>query len=168
MAMACAMAARSASGAFGMARVHFLARARFELVDQVVRLHALALAAAHFDVRPLGVFGRNFVAHFEGAARRERHHVVGEMLQVVGLFGVSQRAQRRHHHLLRIRLPRIDHVEHFVRVAEGRGARIAPDSARGRPDLVAVGMLVETAVVEIARRAGRISRDGWRCPFPRK
>ena len=166
--MACAMAARSASGELRMPRIHFLARARFQLVEQVVRLHALALAPAHFDVRPLGVLRRNFVAHFDRAARRERHHVVGEMLQVVRLFGVAQRAQRLHHHLLRIGLPRVDHVVHFLRVAEVRALRARRlrcswwSTPRGRRDAC------KTARSKNRAAAARISRDGWRCPCRRK
>ena len=132
-----------------MPRVHFLARACFELVEQVVGFHALAFAAAHFDVGFLGVLGGNFVAHFEGAARRERDDVVGKMLQMIGLLVVSQRAQARDDHLLRIRLPGVDHVEHFVRVAECWRARIVA-LAGGDPGLVAVRMLVKAPVVEIA------------------
>ena len=64
MAMAFAMAARSCFGRFGVALVDFLPRACFEPVEQVVRFHALALAAAHFDVRLLRVLGGNFVAEF--------------------------------------------------------------------------------------------------------
>ena len=92
-------------------RLYFFQGARFHLIQQIVRLHPLAFAPAHFDIRPLGVFLRNFVAHLDRATRRQRHHVVREMLQMIGLIGVSQRAQRRHHHFLRIRLPRIDHIE---------------------------------------------------------
>ena len=82
MAMAWAMAARSGFGRFGVALIHFLARAGLEAVEQVVGFHALALAAADFDVRLLRVLRGNFVAQFLGAARRERDHVVGEMLQM--------------------------------------------------------------------------------------
>ena len=87
-----------------MARIRFLARCRFQLVDQVVRFYALALAAAHFDVGFLRVFRRNLVAHFERAARRERNDVVCKMLEVIGLFRVAQRAQPRDDDLLRISL----------------------------------------------------------------
>ena len=71
------------------------------------------------------------------------------MFQVVGFFGVPERAQARDHHLLRIRLPRIDHVEHFMRVAE-RGRAGIVRFRIGGPDFVAVGMRVEAAVVKIA------------------
>ncbi len=53
-----------------MTRVHFRLRALFEPVEEVVGFHALAFAAADFDVGFLGVFLGNFVAHFAGAARR--------------------------------------------------------------------------------------------------
>ncbi len=95
------------------------------------------------------VLRRNLVAHLERAARRERHHVVGKVLQVVGFLGVAERAQPRNHDLLRIGLARIDHVEDFVRVAESGRVRIVA-FAGGDPGLVAVGMLVETVIVKIA------------------
>src|SRR6185437_1478313 len=94
----------------GVARIDFNAGGGFELIDQVVRLHALTFSTAHFDVRLLFVFLGNFVAHFLRATRRERDYVVSEMLQVIGLFGVSEGAQPLRDDALRVRLAVINDV----------------------------------------------------------
>ncbi len=54
----------------GVPLVHFRARGSFELIEQVVGLHAQPAAAAHLDVTPLRILRRKLVAHFRGAARR--------------------------------------------------------------------------------------------------
>ena len=139
-------------GRFGVALINFLPRACLEPVEQVVGFHALALAAADFDVRFLGILGRNFVAHLLCAARGERDDVVREMLQIVGLLRMTEGAKARDDNLLRIRLPRVNDVEDFVRVAECGRVRVSRSSgfARRDPRLVAIGMLVKAAIVEIA------------------
>src|SRR5580700_4425787 len=71
------------------------------------------------------------------------------MFQAVGLFGVAEGSQSCRDHLLRIRLPRIHHVEDFVGVAERRRACVAT-LACGDPGFVAIGMRVKALVVKIA------------------
>ena len=110
MAICSAIFCRSASSRPGLARVHFGARGGDELVDQVVGLDAEALAPADFDVGPGQVFVGNVVAKFDGAARRERHHLIAEVRVVIGLFGIAHAAQRLNHVGLRVGLARVDHV----------------------------------------------------------
>src|SRR5208282_2347722 len=100
-----------------VALINFLPRAGLKAIEEVVGLHALALASADFDVGFLSVFGRNFVAEFLSAARSERDDVVGEVLQIVGLLRVTERAKARDDDLLGICLPGINDVENLVRVA---------------------------------------------------
>ena len=132
-----------------MALVHFLPGTGDQAVDQIVGFHALAFAAAHFDVGLFRVLGRNFVAELLGAARRQRDHIVGEMLQPIGLFGVAERAESLLDDLLRVRLARIDDVVHLMGVAEFRGARLVGCGIR-HPSFMAVGMTVKLVVVKIA------------------
>ena len=47
-----------------MALIHFRARSRFQLVQQIVRLDAQSLAAADFNVRFLRIFLAQRVAQF--------------------------------------------------------------------------------------------------------
>ncbi len=136
-------------GRFRVARIHFRAGAGFEAVEQVVRFHALAFAAAHVNVLLLGVLRGNFVAHFLRAARREGDHVVSEVFQMVRFFVITKCAQACDNNLLRIGLARVNHVEHVVRVAERRSAGIVA-IAGSDPGFVAVGMLVKALIMKIA------------------
>ena len=138
-----------------MALIRFFSRARLKAVKQVVGFDALALAAADFDVRLLRVLGGNFVAEFLCAARSERDDVVRKVLQIVSLLRMTERAKARDDDLLRIRLPRINHVEDLARVAECGCVRVTRDAA-GYPDLASVPLLVERFVVEIAREETKL------------
>ncbi len=96
----------SASGLAAWRVVDLGLRGGDELVDQVVGLDAEALAAADFDVGLLLVFFGDVVAEFDGAARRERDHLVAEVGVVVGLLGVAHAAQRLDDVGLRVGLAR--------------------------------------------------------------
>ncbi len=110
MAICSAIFWRSASSLASLARVDFGACGGDELVDQVVGLDAEAFAAADFDVGAFLVFGGDVVAEFDGAARRERDHLVAEVRVVVGLVGVAHAAQGLDDVGLRIGLARVDDV----------------------------------------------------------
>src|SRR5271154_5018535 len=103
-------------GRVSLSRIYLFSPTRFHLVEQVIGFYALAFSPAHFDVWPLRGFLRNFVAHFDRAARRQRDDVVGEMLQMIGFVVVTKGTQRRDDHLLWVSLARIDHVKEFLRV----------------------------------------------------
>ena len=128
MAICVATCAPLVGGRFRMARGHFFERLFDQRVDQVVGLHAQALAAGDFDVGPLLVFLGELDAQLGAAARRKRHHLVGEVDRLVGLLVVAQRAQAGHHDVLQIGLPRVDHVVDARR--RGRTAGTVAAAAR--------------------------------------
>ena len=105
-------------GVVGVARRHLFQRLGDQAVHQVVGLHAQALAAGDLHVGPLAVFLGKRNAQLGAAARRQRHHLVGEVHRAVRLLVVAQAAQARHHHVLQIRLPRVDHVVDARAVSE--------------------------------------------------
>ena len=129
-----------------MARVDFGARGGDELVDQVVGLDAETFAAADFNVGFFLVFFRDVVAELDGAARRERDHLVAEMRVVIGLIGVSHAAQGLDDVGLRVRLARIDDVVDGRGAAEVRMVRLA--LFRRNPALV-IGISEEGLVAEV-------------------
>ena len=148
MAICWLMRRRSCSSQFGMPAVDFLLRGGDQRIEQVVGLHAEALAARDLDVRLRAVFLADLVAELHGAARRQRDHLVGEVRVVRRLLGVAQQPQRLDHRVLRIALPRVDDVVDRRHAAEVRMVGLA---VLGRdPHLVAVGIAVEAAIAEVA------------------
>src|ERR1700681_296741 len=120
-----------------MALVHFRKRRRFETVEQVVGLYAQALPAADLHVWLPGFFLIECVPEFSGAARRERHNLVGKMDGAIGLIRKTKCAEARLDHVLQIGLPRVDYVVDDCRTAEGGRVRFA--SARdGGPQYVPI------------------------------
>ena len=89
MAICVAMPRRSRLAQLRMARVDFFLGRSDQLVEQIVRLHAETFAAADFDVGARLVLFAEVVAEFGGAARSQRHHLVGKMRVVVGGFVVA-------------------------------------------------------------------------------
>ena len=130
----------------GLSRVDFGARGGDQLVDQVVGLDAKAFAPADFNVGFLFVLFRNVVAKLNGAARRERDHLVAEVRVVIGLFGISHAAERLDDIGLRVRLARVDDVVDRGRAAEARMVRLTRFS--GDPAFV-VGIREEAFIAEV-------------------
>src|SRR5208282_6031059 len=89
-----------------------------ESVQEVVRLHAEALAAGDLDPRTPLIFIAKLVAKFGSAARRERDHLVGEVRIAIGGFAVAESAESFDHRVLRLRLACIDDVVNFRHIAE--------------------------------------------------
>ena len=154
-------------GRFGVARVHFGARGGFQAIEQVVGLDALSLAAADLDVGLARVLLGERVAHFGGAARRERHHLVGKVSGARGLVVEAERAQAGDDHVLQVRLARVNHVEYFGAAAEGRARRLRRrwrrwSTERGRR------RRCESGDRRNPGRAGRTSTADRRCPCRRR
>ena len=76
-----------------MPRIDFRSRRRFQLIQQIIGLHAQPLAPAHLHVGLAHLFLGKCVPHLGGAARRKRHHVVRKMHGARGLLLKSQSAQ---------------------------------------------------------------------------
>ena len=149
MAICEAMARCSVGRSFGVARGHFVQRLSDQRVDQIVRLHAQALAPGNFDVRPFAVFFGKRNAQLGAAARRQRHHLIREVHRLRGLLRIAQRLQSCHHYVLQIRLPDVDDIVNARAVAKRRG-RAAGGRRIGRdPQLAAIGIAHERAIVEI-------------------
>ena len=123
MAIWVATAAAQLRRVLRMARLDLDQRGLDELVDQVVGLHAEALASRDFDVRPLAVLFGKLDAQIGAAARRERHHLVGEVNRLLRLRRRAQRLQSGHHHFLQIGLAHVDHVVDARSLAERRSRR---------------------------------------------
>jgi len=149
--------ARGARGLFGrhvgVPDVHFAPRLLLEAVEQVVGLHAQPLAPADLDVGALAVLVGQLRAQLLGAARRQRHDLVGEMHAPLGFVGVAQPAQPFEDDVLGVGLARVDDVEHPVAGAEAgrlqvRGVR-GGRRAAGRPHRVAVVVHAERLVMEV-------------------
>ena len=133
-----------------MARVHFRQRRSDQLVDQVIGLHAEALAPGDFNVgAALILFGKH-VAKIHGAARSQSHHFIREVMIVVGLFGETHAAQCLDHVVLRIGLARVDDVIDGIRVSEMRqsGCRLVVVLG-GDPAAIAVGIDMEQVIAEV-------------------
>ena len=139
---------------FGMAAVDFLLGGGDQRVQQVVGLHAEAFAAGYLNVGLGAIFFLDVVAELQRAARRQRHHLIGEVRVVRGLLGVAQQAERFDDGVLRIALPRVDDVVDRGDIAEVRMVRLA---VLGRnPDLMLVGILVEAPIAEVAAQQAEL------------
>ena len=103
-----------------MAAVDFLLGGGDQRIEQVIGLHAEAFAAGYLNVGLGAVFFLDLVAEIQGAARRQRHHLVGEVRVVRGLLGVAQQANRLDDGVLRIGLARVDDVVDGGDIAEVR------------------------------------------------
>ena len=79
-----------------------------------------SLAPGDFDVGFLRVFGGKLDTEFHAAAGRERHHLVGEVDRVVGLFFEPESFQSSDDNILQIGLPDIDHVVNGVSFSKCR------------------------------------------------
>ena len=107
-----------------MTLLHFGQRGRFQLVDQVVGLHA------DDPLRPLtstyGFFASSADNSYPSSAAHrgvKRHNLVRQMNRMIGFLRMPKRPHARRHHLLRIRLSRIDHVVDLPPPARRSAAR---------------------------------------------
>ena len=75
-----------------MPRVHFALRRCDQSINQIVGLDPKAAPARNFDVPFAPFVLGELIAQLGRTTRRERHHFVGEMGIVVGLFRITQRA----------------------------------------------------------------------------
>jgi hypothetical protein len=91
-------------------------------IDQVVGLHAEALAARHFDERLLGFFriGIGREAELARGRVRERDHLVREVGEPIRFGRVADRHERLLQQFLQVRLAHVDHVVGRGGVAELR------------------------------------------------
>ena len=76
-----------------MPAVDFFLRRGDQRVEQIVGLHAEALAPRYLDVGLGAIFFADLVAELQRAARRKRDHLVGEVRVVRGLLGVAQQPE---------------------------------------------------------------------------
>ena len=91
-----------------MAGIDFFFRRSDELIEQVVRFDAKALAPADPDEGSRLVFLAQVVAELGRAAGSQRHHAVGKVREMVGSFFMTQIAQGFLHGVLRFRLSYVD------------------------------------------------------------
>ena len=138
-----------------MAGIYFGAGQRLELVEQIVGLDSLALSAAHFHERAIGILSGNFVAHLRGAARSERDNVIGQVGERISFGGESERAQSMLHHHLRIGLARINHVVNTLGMAECGRVKIA-GRIIGDPIHASAGVSVKVLVIKITRQQSEL------------
>src|SRR5215467_9954305 len=116
---------------FRMPLLGFAQSRLFQLVHQVVRFYTKSLAAAHVHKGALGIFWRKFITQFRGAARGQHDEGVGQMDGIPGSFCVAEPAQTLVDNILRISLPRINHVvDRRGGFAKVRGARFRSSSGR--------------------------------------
>src|SRR5271157_2586808 len=131
-----------------MAAVHFTLGRGNQRVEQVVCLHAESLATRDLDVRFAAIFLANLVAQLHGAARRERDHLIGEMSVVRSLLRIAEQPDGLDDGVLRIALPRVDHVVDGCHAAKMRMVSLA---VLGRdPHIMPVGIAIEPAIAEVA------------------
>ena len=147
MAICVATRRRCGFRIFGMPRRDFFQRLLDQLVDEIVGLDAQPLAAGDFDVGLLLVLFGQLDPHLDAGARRERDHLVGESARWPRPVFEAERAQPGDHHVLQIRLARIDDVVDARAAAERRRARLRLRCRR--PHLVPVRIRVPLAIVEI-------------------
>ncbi len=79
----------------------------------------------------------------------------------------SQRAQPGDDDVLQVTLPRVNHIEHAIRMAKRRRAAFAAFYATG-PNFVAACVGVKALVVEVLTQQARISKAGRQYLFPRR
>src|SRR6266478_5923883 len=124
-----------------MPLLHFRQRRRLQLVQQIICLHPKAFAPAHFHIRLLRLFRR--------APRRQRHNLIRQVNRPLRFFLMPERPQSRCHHLLQIRLPRINHVvDARCRLPKVRRPRIIRP-ARRSPNRVPLRRIRPLPVAEI-------------------
>src|ERR1700721_1567882 len=138
-----------------MTLIDFGLRRLDELVDEVIGLHSEAFAAGDFDVGTAAVFFGDVVAEIEGAARRKRAHLGGEVRVVVGLLGVAEAAQGFDDIGLGIGLTRIDDVVDGLGSAEER--MVGSTAFSGDPAL-AIGIGEEALVAEVAAEQAKLPK----------
>ena len=105
---------------FRVSLLDFDERARFELIDQIVSLDAETFAPAHLDVRPRAILFAQLDPELFTSRGRQRHHLVTEVHARVLADLRHDRSNAARDDLLRIRLPRIDHVVDRHAAAEMR------------------------------------------------
>ena len=87
---------------------------------RIVAASSMSSKSSAFTPNPLrpltstyGLFAssaRKLVSHLRRASRRQRHNFIRQMNRPLRLLPMPQRPQPLRHHLLQIRLPRINHV----------------------------------------------------------
>ncbi len=131
-----------------MPAVDFLLGGSDQRVEQVIGLDTEPLTSRYLNVGLRAIFFFDLVTQLQRAARRERHHLVGEMRVVRGLFGVAQQANGLDDSILRIRLPRINDVIDRRDIAE---VWMVSFALLGRdPDLMLIGIAIEPAIAKVA------------------
>src|SRR5581483_11820846 len=93
-----------------MTRINLHARRGDDAIDQVIGLHAEALASAHLDERAVLIFLAEHIAELLRGARCEPYERVVEVRVLRSLLLVSERPQRLLHLRLRVILARVDDV----------------------------------------------------------
>src|SRR5215472_661523 len=109
----------------GIPGVDFLLRRRDQGIDQVIGLHAKALAARDLDERPFPILWRDFVAELFGTTRGKDDKSVREMMLIFSLLGITEATQCLNDIVLRVFLAKINHIVDGMHAAKMRMAWLA-------------------------------------------